>query len=83
MFQLGRLNFKKEYKNMKLIYPDIDKYSKLSHFKIHWKRHFTNVENTHSAIKLFPEEKCNKRTSEKGDAYSQAEQFFSVVDSLP
>jgi len=39
MFQLGRMNFKKEYKQLKTVFPDIDKISKLCHFRVLWKRH--------------------------------------------
>ena len=38
LFQLGRMTFKKEYKALKPIYPDIDRISKLVHFKVIWKR---------------------------------------------
>ena len=38
LFQLGRMTFKKEYKNLKPAYPDIDRISKVSHFKVVWKR---------------------------------------------
>jgi len=48
LFQLGRMNFKKEYKNLKAVYPDIDKISKLSHFKILWKRIINNNNETPS-----------------------------------
>jgi hypothetical protein len=48
LFQLGRMNFKKEYKNLKTVYPDIDKISKLSHFRILWKRIVNNNSETPS-----------------------------------
>ena len=38
------MNFKKEYKNLKAVYPDIDKISKLSHFRLVWKRNITHIE---------------------------------------
>jgi hypothetical protein len=41
LFQMGRMNFKKEYKGLKGVYPDIDKFSKLCHFKVNWKRQVT------------------------------------------
>lgn len=41
LFQLGRMNFKKEYKPLKNIFPDIDKISKIAHFRVVWKRHIT------------------------------------------
>ena len=48
LFQLGRMNFKKVYKNLKTVYPDIDKISKLSHFRILWKRIVNNNSETPS-----------------------------------
>ena len=48
LFQLGRMNFKKVYKNLKNVYPDIDKISKLSHFRILWKRIVNNNSETPS-----------------------------------
>lgn len=40
------MNFKKEYKALKPVFPDIDKISKLSHFRIIWKRHISSNETT-------------------------------------
>lgn len=44
LFQLGRMNFKKEYKSLSGIFPDIGKISRLGHFKIVWKRQVSNGE---------------------------------------
>lgn len=38
LYNLGRMSFKNEYGELKKIYKDIDKISKLSHFKIFWKK---------------------------------------------
>ena len=44
------MNFKKEYKALKGVYPDIDKISKLAHFKIVWKRHISNGNEANSKL---------------------------------
>jgi hypothetical protein len=36
LFTFCRMNFKGEYLKLKPLYPDIDKISKLCHFKIVW-----------------------------------------------
>jgi len=51
LFQLGRMNFKKEYKALTGVFPDIGKISRFWHFKIFWKRHIvTNVEEGNKNI---------------------------------
>ncbi len=47
LFQLGRMNFKKEYKQLKAIFPDIDKISKLAHFRVVWHRHLDTLPDSH------------------------------------
>ena len=46
LFQLGRMNFKKEYKLLRTIFPDVDKISKLAHFRLLWHRHITESSNS-------------------------------------
>jgi len=47
------MNFKNEYKKLKPLYPDIDKISKLCHFKIYWKR---NVDHDNQENKIINQE---------------------------
>ena len=39
---MGRMNFKKEYKSLAAVFPDIGKISRFGHFKIFWKRAILN-----------------------------------------
>ena len=44
LFQMGRMNFKKEYKELVKVFPDIGKVSRQGHFKIIWVRSIVNTE---------------------------------------
>lgn len=68
VFQLGRMNFKKQYKVLRPVFPDIDKISKLSHFRILWKRHVTANEPVHKPHEhlIVPNESTIKKTEIKG-----------------
>jgi len=44
LFQMGRMNFKKEYKELVKVFPDIGKVSRHGHFNIIWKRSVVHAE---------------------------------------
>ena len=79
MFQLGRMNFMKEYKSLKPLFPDIDKISKLAHFRILWKRHLPETALPGVPNSIDPSQ---KKVEPKAESFSQkkeeGEQFFSV-----
>lgn len=86
LFQLGRMNFKKEYKALTGVFPDIGKISRFGHFKIFWKRHIvTNVEEGNKNIdNALTNDVSMKQSEVKVQALSQkkeeGEQFFSVPE---
>ena len=76
------MNFKKEYKTLKPVYPDIDKISKLSHFKVIWHRKIVSEIES----KLIENASTNELTQKKSEVLShkkeEAEQFFSVPEDM-
>ena len=61
-----------EYKQLKQVYPDIDKVSKLAHFTVYWERHPMPDRTLELA----------NRKSELSQKKEDNEQFFSVVDEV-
>ena len=91
LFQMGRMNFKKEYKELAKVFPDIGKVSRQGHFKIIWKRSVVNAEGATKITENVSAANLSQAKSEsKGEFFSQpsqkkeeGEQFFSVPDQIP
>lgn len=69
LINLGRMSFKTEYSQMKKVFPQIDKMSKLDHFKVIWKRKRQEQDVGQ-----------NQNTDQNAEKDASKEEFFKKVD---